>query len=272
MSSLPVVLSIAGSDNSAGAGIQADLKAMSAMGVYGVTAVTCVVAEVPGQVSAIQPVETHIVSEQIRLLFEAFPIVALKTGMLYSRAIIETVCSRLESEFSRTGNSRPFVVVDPVMVATSGASLLLGDAVALYKERLFPLASLVTPNLDEVRVLAGRPVESLADMRRIGEELATRFNTAFLLKGGHLREPIATDLLFSQGKVFEFSAPYVSGVSTHGTGCTYSAAIAAGMGQGLVLHEAVAQAKQLVTRAINGYLRWERNGLQTDALHHFARG
>jgi hydroxymethylpyrimidine/phosphomethylpyrimidine kinase len=205
------------------------------------------------------------------LLFEAFPITALKTGMLYSRAIIETVCSRLEFEFAHPSGPRPFVVVDPVMVATSGASLLVGDAVALYMERLFPLASLVTPNLDEVRVLVGRPVESLEEMRRAGEELTTRFKTAFLLKGGHLREPIATDLLFSEGEVTSYSAPFVPGVSTHGTGCTYSAAIAAGLGRGLPLREAVNEAKQFVTRAIGNFLRWERGGLQTDALHHFAR-
>ncbi|MDB6173901.1 MAG: thiD [Chthoniobacteraceae bacterium] len=271
MSSLPVVLSIAGSDNSAGAGIQADLKAMSAMGVYGVTAVTCVVAEVPGKVSAIQPIETHIVSEQIRLLFEAFPIVALKTGMLYSRAIIETVCGRLESELAQANGPRPFIVVDPVMVASSGASLLVGDAIALYMERLFPLATIVTPNLDEVRVLVGRPVESLDEMRIAGAELAARFKTAFLLKGGHLREPIATDLLFADGEVTPYSAPFVPDVSTHGTGCTYSAAIAAGLGRGLPLREAVGEAKEFVTRSIRGFLRWERNGLQTDALNHFAR-
>jgi hydroxymethylpyrimidine/phosphomethylpyrimidine kinase len=151
---LPVVMTIAGSDNSAGAGAQADLKTMSALGVYGVTAITCVVAEVPGKVSAIQAVEPRIVAEQIRLLFEAFPIAAVKTGMLYSREIIATVCDTLEECFAR-GGPRPFLVVDPVMVATSGEPLLRNDAVALYRERLFPLAGIITPNLDEVRTLLG---------------------------------------------------------------------------------------------------------------------
>jgi hydroxymethylpyrimidine/phosphomethylpyrimidine kinase len=141
---LPVVMTIAGSDNSAGAGAQADLKTMSALGVYGVTAITCVVAEVPGKVSAIQPIEPRIVAEQIRLLFEAFPIAAVKTGMLYSREIIATVCDTLEECFAKRG-SRPFLVVDPVMVATSGDPLLRDDAVALYRERLFPLAGIITP-------------------------------------------------------------------------------------------------------------------------------
>src|SRR3954471_13602072 len=119
----PVVLTIAGSDNSAGAGVQADLKTMTALGAYGVTALTCVVAEVPGQVSAIQPVETRIVAEQIRLLFGAFPIAAIKTGMLYSRQIIDTVCDTL-AELQSGRVQRPFLIVDPVMVASSGDPLL----------------------------------------------------------------------------------------------------------------------------------------------------
>src|SRR4051812_706228 len=136
---LPVVLTIAGSDNSAGAGAQADLKTISALGAYGVTAITCVVAEVPGKVSAIQSIEPRIVAEQIRLLFEAFPIGAVKTGMLFSREIIPTVCETLTACIAKS-QRRPLLVVDPVMVATSGDPLLQADAVALYRERLFPLA------------------------------------------------------------------------------------------------------------------------------------
>src|SRR4051794_36403518 len=133
MPMLPVALSIAGSDNSAGAGAQADLKTMSALGVYGVTAITCVVAEVPGKVSAIQAIEPRIVSEQIRLLFEAFPIAALKTGMLYSRDIIAAVCDALEAQLKGQEQTlRIPLIVDPVMVATSGDSLLQHDAIALY--------------------------------------------------------------------------------------------------------------------------------------------
>src|SRR5687767_1629364 len=171
MSPISVVLSIAGSDNSAGAGIQADLKAMSALGVYGVTAITCVVAEVPGKVSAIQPIEPRMVAEQIRLLFQAFPIGAVKTGMLYSREIIEVVCETL-AECMGQCEQRPPLVVDPVMVATSGDALLKKDAVALYEERLFPLATLVTPNLDEVRTLLGRDVTTYEEMCDAAHELA----------------------------------------------------------------------------------------------------
>ena len=269
MSSPPVILSIAGSDNSAGAGAQADLKTMSALGTYGVTAITCVVAEVPGRVSAIQPIESEIVAAQIRLLFGAFPIAAVKTGLLHSRAIIARVCDTLAESFAQAAR-RPALVVDPVMVATSGDALLQADAIALYRERLFPLATLITPNLDETSALLGRPVTSLAGMRRAGEELTARYGTAFLLKGGHLRGTTATDLLFAGGEVLEFSAPFVPGVSTHGTGCTYSAAIAAGLGQGLALPAAVAAAKRFVTAAVTHFLRWEKNGRTTDALHHFA--
>ncbi len=261
---IPVALSIAGSDNSAGAGAQADLKTMSALGVYGVTAITCVVAEIPGKVSAIQPITPAIVAEQIRLSFSAYPIGAVKTGMLYSREIIECVCKTLEEQIKIP------LIVDPVMVATSGDLLLHLDAIALYRERLFPLASLVTPNLDEVRALLGRPITSLEEMRRAGEELTALFGTAFLLKGGHLRGAIATDLLFADGEVAEFSAPFVPDVSTHGTGCTYSAAIASGLAKGLALRDAVEEAKRFVTKAVTHFLRWEKDGRATDALHHFA--
>jgi len=265
---LPVVLTIAGSDNSAGAGAQADLKTMSALGVYGVTAITCVVAEVPGKVSAIQAIEPRIVAEQIRLSFEAFPIGAVKTGMLYSREIIEAVCETLAECLGRC-EQRPPLVVDPVMVATSGDALLQNDAVALYRERLFPLATLVTPNLDEVRTLLGREVTNYDEMCDAAHELASTFGVNFLVKGGHLREPSAVDLLVEGRKLQEFRAPFVEDVSTHGTGCTYSAAITAHLAHGLPLAQSVASAKRHVTEAITHFLRWEKDGRKTDALHHF---
>lgn len=260
----PPILTIAGSDNSAGAGAQADLKTISALGGYALTAITCVVAEVPGKVSAIQAIEPRIVAEQIRLSFAAFPIAAVKTGMLYSREIIAAVCDTLDAM------PRVPLVVDPVMVATSGDPLLQNDAVAMYRERLFPMASVVTPNLDEVRTLLCRPVTSVEEMRAAGAELVARYGTNFLIKGGHLRGAVATDLLCGRDGVEEFSAPFVAGVSTHGTGCTYSAAIAAGLGKGLALREAVAEAKTFVTRAVSHFFRWENGTQRTDALDHFA--
>ena len=267
----PVSLTIAGSDNSAGAGAQADLKTMSALGVYGVTAITCVVAEVPGKVSAIQPIEPRIVAEQIRLLFEAFPIGALKTGMLYSCEIIEAVCDTLAECFAKLPKAPP-IIIDPVMVATSGDPLLKRDAIALYRERLFPMATLITPNLDEVRTLLGRPVTSLEEMRAAGGELSATYGRAFLMKGGHLRMNPAIDLLCTpDGASQEFSAPFIEGISTHGTGCTYAAAITAGLAKGLALSDAVGEAKEFLANAVAQYLRWTRaDGSTTDALHHFA--
>lgn len=259
MSSPPVALTIAGSDSSAGAGAQADLKTFAALGIYGLTAITCVVAEVPGRVSAIQAIDPEIVTEQIALSFQSFPVAAVKTGLLHSRAIIAAVCAELEK------HPVP-VVVDPVMIATSGAVLLQMDAIALYRTRLFKLATLVTPNLDEVRALLGRAISTLDEVRAAGRELAETFRGAWLIKGGHLRGETAIDLLFAQGDIAEFSAPFVPGVSTHGTGCTLSAAITAGLARGLPLPDAVAEAKRFVTRAIRQHHRWDR----LDALNHFA--
>jgi len=269
-SSPPVALTIAGSDNSAGAGAQADLKTFSALGVYGVTTITCIVAEVPGKVSAIQAVDEHIVREQLRLTFEAYPVAALKTGLLHSKKTIAAVCDVLEGIFKQGGAYRPSLVVDPVMVATSGDALLDADAVAVYTERLFKMATLVTPNLDEVRALLGRSVITVDEMKVAGRELVEKFGAAFLLKGGHLKQnATATDILFTGHEEHEFSAPFVPGVATHGTGCTYSAAITAGLAKGLPLAAAIGEAKPFVTHAIANYFTWQRGESTTAALNHF---
>ena len=271
-SAIPVALSVAGSDNSAGAGAQADLKTFSALGVYGLTAITCVVAEVPGKVSAIAPVTPEVVAEQIRLCFEAYPVAAVKTGMLCSRATLEAVCVALEAAWCArpAGSVRPGLIVDPVMVATSGAPLLDPDGIAAYYSRLFPVATLVTPNLDEVSVILRRKVSTLDQMRLGGRELCDRFRTAFLLKGGHLAGEAVDLLVTPAGETMEFRNPRVPGVSTHGTGCTLSAAIAAGLACGRPLPEAIAQAKAFVTRAIANHYRWTRSaGGETHALNHF---
>lgn len=281
----PVALTIAGSDNSAGAGIQADLKTFTAHGVYGLTAVTCVVAEIPGRVSAIQPVETGIVRQQIELSLGAYPVAAAKTGMLLSRGIIEMVAGLYKDlppvpvplvQRIRCGEDmrqRPLLVVDPVMVASSGDSLLQADAVRAYRELLFPLATLITPNLDEARVLLeGRAIADPRAMQEAGTELCRRHGTAFLMKGGHLGGDMAIDLLcLPDGKVAEFHAPFIRGVQTHGTGCTYSAAITAGLALGLDLEAAVTRAKGYVTEAVHGFFRWPCGGRNVDALNHWSR-
>lgn len=255
----PVVLSIAGSDNSCGAGLQADLKTITALGGYAQTAVTCVVAEVPGQVSAIQPIQPPIVSEQIRLSAKAFPIAGIKTGMLYSTGIIRAVAEAVSGI-----SHRPPLVVDPVMVASSGDPLLKKSAIAAYESLLFPIATLVTPNLDELRILSGFPCRNLAEMREAGARLVGKFGCAFLLKGGHLGTRQAVDILATAGGFQEFSAPFRKGIDTHGTGCTFSSAIATGLACGLSLEDSVAQGKEFITSAIENAYVWAKSA----ALNH----
>ena len=252
---VPVALSIAGSDSSAGAGIQADLKTFSALGVYGLTAVTCVVAESPGKVSRIEPVSVEIIREQIEVLAKHFPIAAIKTGLLCSAEIISAVAKTIR-DITRMLLPRIPLVIDPVLVATSGDALLEPPGIDTYVSELFPLASLVTPNLDEAGRLLGREIKDQRSMRIAGEELQKQFGTGILLKGGHLPSDYATDLLFVEGKVVEFSAPKTSGVATHGTGCTYSAAITAELAKGLPLEKAIHEAKKFVTKSIQNHLQW----------------
>jgi hydroxymethylpyrimidine/phosphomethylpyrimidine kinase len=266
---IPVVLSVAGSDSSAGAGIQADVKTFSARGVYGLTAVTCIVAEIPGKVSRIEPVSAKIVSEQIKVLTRSFPIAAIKTGMLCSAEIVSAVAKAILN-LDKVSAARTPLVVDPVFVATSGDPLLEPEAIETYAKELFPLASLITPNLDEARRLLAAKIKDRRSMRVAGKELAAKFGTAILLKGGHLPGECAIDLLFANGKVVEFSAPFVHGVATHGTGCTYSAAITAGLARGLSLEKAIGEAKKFVTEAIMRHFRWTSHfGKNLDALRHY---
>ncbi len=246
---IPIALSIAGSDSSAGAGIQADLKTFSALGVYGLTAVTCIIAEIPAKVSRIEPVSARIVREQIEVLLRNFQIGAIKTGLLCSADIISTVAKAIR-------DVRVPLIVDPVIVATSGDPLLEPAAIEAYEEQLFPLASLVTPNLYEAERFIGMKIEDRESMHRAGKGLEREFGTAILLKGGHLAGTDAVDLLFADGKVIEFSSPFVRGVATHGTGCTYSAAITAGLACGLSLEEAIRRAKKFVTQSIRNHFHW----------------
>jgi hydroxymethylpyrimidine/phosphomethylpyrimidine kinase len=251
----PVALSIAGSDSSAGAGIQADLKTFSALGVYGVTALTCIVAEIPGKVSRIEPVSAEIVREQIEVLARSFPIAAVKTGLLCSGETISAIAKTI-LDLDKMSPPRIPLVIDPVFVATSGDPLLDPAAIETYEKELFPLASLITPNLDEAGRLLGTKIKDRQSMHAAGKELEKRFGTGILLKGGHLAGDRAIDFLFADGKVVEFSTPFVRGAATHGTGCTYSAAITAGLAFGRPLEEAITQAKKFVTEAIRNHFQW----------------
>jgi hydroxymethylpyrimidine/phosphomethylpyrimidine kinase len=260
MSPPPVALSIAGSDNSAGAGIQADLKTFTSLGCYGLTAVTCVVSEIPGKVAGIQDVQAALVRSQIEILFEGFPIRSAKTGMLYSAGLVKAAASAL----SERGIP---LVVDPVMVASSGDALLKPTAVAAYKKFLFPIATLLTPNLDELSLLAGERISSVHAMTQAGLRLSQEFGCALLLKGGHLKGRKAVDILISKDGIDRFEEDFIPNVSTHGTGCTYSAAITANIATGHSLRESVALAKHFITSAIKNSHRWPK----VSALNHSGR-
>ncbi len=258
---LPIVLSIAGSDNSGGAGIQADLKTFCAFRCYGTTAITCIVAEHPGKVKSIEPVPPRSVQEQIELVAEAFPVAAFKTGMLYSQEIIEAVLQSIETHL----NGVPFVL-DPVMVASSGVSLLQPQAIEMIHKLLIPRATVVTPNRDEAALLWGKPILNLTSMREAGLDLSHRYQVPFLMKGGHLKTDQAIDLLFTQEGEESFIVPRIPNVDPHGTGCTYSAAMTCGLAQGLKLKESIREAKRYITGAIENH--FESRGYQV--LNHFS--
>ena len=245
LKSLPIALTIAGSDSGGGAGIQADMKTFTALGCHGTTAITCITAQNPKGVSGIQPIRPETVRKQIEAVFAELPPRAVKTGMLFSAEIIRTVADFF------THGKRPPLIVDPVMVATSGAVLLKPSAIRALKNELLPLATLVTPNLDEAEMLTGRKLKSLDDLLGAAEEIQTTYGCAALVKGGHLKlGDDAVDVLFDGKKFTILKARRVKGVSTHGTGCTYSAAIAAHLAGGDSLQRSVALAKRFITHAI----------------------
>jgi hydroxymethylpyrimidine/phosphomethylpyrimidine kinase len=256
----PVALAIAGSDSGGGAGVQADLKTFAALGVHGASAITCLTAQNPRRILAVKPCSPKMVRQQIEAVFEELRPAAVKTGMLFSAEIVRTVAGFLK----RKKGMR--LVVDPVMVSTSGAILLKPAAVKVLREQLLPLATLVTPNLDETEILTGRKLASVDDLRAAAREIHARFGCAALVKGGHLRnQREAVDIFFDGRTERRLSAPFVRNVSTHGTGCTYSAAIAAALALGLDLPQAVEIGKHHVTAAITRSYRIGKHF----ALGHF---
>jgi len=262
----PVAVTIAGSDSSAGAGIQADLKTFTYFRIFGQSVVTCIVAEVPGKVQKVHPVDVDTVREQLSLSLEYFPVRAIKTGMLYSKEIIAAVCNILEAI---PIGERPPLVVDPVMIASSGDRLLQNNALELYLDRLLPLATVVTPNRDETAIIYGHTVETATELEQIGPELVRQYGTAFLLKGGHWSGDLAIDYLATQAGVVRLSEPFVHAESTHGTGCTLSAALAAGLALGDDLQAAARRAKAFVTRAIAESMTWSGQHGPVSALKHW---
>jgi len=240
-----IAAAIAGSDSGGGAGIQADLKTFSALGVYGASIVTAITAQNTQGVTAIHDVPAHMIGAQIDAVFADLAVNAVKIGMLSVPVAIATVAAGLE-RWHQT-----HVVLDPVMIATSGDRLLAPEAIEVLKRELIPRALVVTPNLHEAAALTGMPLAQNEDeMRAQAHALIAIGAKAVLIKGGHAQSADATDLLVTPSAVARFTAGKIDTKNTHGTGCTLSSAIAAGLAKGLRLSEAVADAKAYVTAAI----------------------
>jgi hydroxymethylpyrimidine/phosphomethylpyrimidine kinase len=260
------VLIIAGSDSSAGAGIQADLKTCAALGVYGTTAITALTAQNTMGVTAIHEAPPEFVAKQIDAVVKDIRPDAVKTGMLANSGIIEVVAAKVKE------HALPFVVVDPVMVAKSGDRLLKDDAVRAMREILIPLADVVTPNIPEVDDLVGNPVRTDEEIRAAAREMQSWGARNVVVKGGHREGPAAIDVLFDGRRFHEFSSPRIETTSTHGTGCTLASAIAAFLALQEEVPEAVRRAKDYLTEAlrhaepighghgpVNHFWRWRRD-------------
>jgi len=255
----PVALTIAGSDASGGAGIQADLKVFHQFGVYGEAVVTLVTVQNTYGVQRVQHLAADLVADQIRAVISDIPPAAAKTGALGNGEIIEAI-AELATEF-------PFpLVVDPVLVSKNGVALLAPGAVDILKTQLLPRAFLLTPNLEEAGLLTGLEVRGAAGMREAARKLAAMGPQAVLVKGGHLSGE-AIDILFHNGEWVEFTAPRIDSRNTHGTGCTFSAAITASLALGCDLETAVGRAKQYITNAIR---TGPGLGRGAGPLNHFA--
>ena len=244
---MKTALTIAGSDSSGGAGIQADIKTMTANGVYAMCAITALTAQNTTGVQGIFEVSPAFLAEQIDSVFTDIRPDAVKIGMVASTGLIETIGRKLLQYEARN------IVVDPVMVATSGARLISEDAIETLKEQLFPLAEVLTPNIPEAEVLAGMPIRSADDMETAAEIIGREYGCAVLCKGGHQLND-ANDLLYRDGGCRWFSGQRIDNRNTHGTGCTLSSAIASNLAKGFSLDEAVKRAKAYISGALAAML------------------
>jgi hydroxymethylpyrimidine/phosphomethylpyrimidine kinase len=241
---VPAALTIAGSDSGGGAGIQADLKTFGALGVHGASAVTCITAQNPRAVRALQACQPKIVRAQIDAVFAQLRPAAVKAGLLYSAGIVGVV-----ADFFRRSH-RPPLIVDPVMVSSSGTRLLRPSGAASLHQ-LLKLVDLVTPNRAEAEVLSGVRIHSVEDMRTAARLIRSRYRCAVLVKGGHVeRDEAAVDIFYDGKTELLLTAPFIKGIALHGAGCTYSAAITAYLALGRDLPQAVQQAKHYITQAI----------------------
>ena len=244
---IPCVLIIAGSDSSGGAGIQADLKTVSALGTFGMTAITALTAQNTTGVSGVLEIDPKFVVAQIEACVTDIGCDAVKTGMLSSTGIIEAVAAAL------SGLKLAPLVIDPVMIAKSGAPLLKADAVGVLKAKLLPLATVVTPNLHEAGTLTGHEIKTLAQMKQAAQLIFDLGPRNVVVKGGHLPN-VAADLLYDGREFVEFRGERMDTRNTHGTGCIFASAIAASLAKGKTVRESVATAKQFITAAIRAGL------------------
>jgi len=250
----PVALTIAGSDCSGGAGIQADLKTFQHFGVHGLSAITSIVAETPLEVRQIEPVEIPLLQDQVNILMETYPIKALKTGLLPSRMCIIAMAEILE-------NQGIPIVIDPVMIASTGTALMDGDTSGILCARLLPLATIITPNMPEASAILGREISTKPDLEAAAREISEKYHTACLLKGGHLPGlDERLDVLWLEGKAHHFTHPAADiPEGIHGTGCTLSSAITAGIALNQPLEIAVEQAIDFVQHLIHNAHQWEHH-------------
>ncbi|MFQ8704983.1 MAG: bifunctional hydroxymethylpyrimidine kinase/phosphomethylpyrimidine kinase [Thomasclavelia sp.] len=241
------VLTIAGTDPTGGAGIQADLKTMTAHKVYGMSIITALVAQNTTGVRDIMEVTPEFLNEQFNCVFEDIYPEAIKIGMVSSPSLIKTIVTKLKQYTVKN------IVVDPVMVSTSGSQLLADSALKLLKESLIPLASIITPNIPEAQVLADMIIDSKKKMLEAAKKISTFYNGYILIKGGHF-ENKADDLLYYQGNITWLESEKINNPNTHGTGCTLSSAIAANLAIGYSMIDSVARAKEYITGALNANL------------------
>lgn len=238
------IMTIAGSDCSAGAGMQADLKTFQHFGLHGLTAVTAIVSETANIVRRVDPVDPSMMEDQIRLLLDAFPLDVVKTGMLGSAEHV----SRVAAIFSEHPEIR--LVIDPVMIASTGASLVEPEAIAAYREKLLPLAHIITPNIPEAETLSENKITSPEEMTDAARSLSGTFGCAVLLKGGHLGTRECTDILFDGEKEHRFTSPRLDVKASHGTGCTLAAALASALARDENLPTATSIAKAYLNRSL----------------------
>lgn len=262
---MDVVLSIAGSDSSAGAGIQADLKAIAACGGYGVTALTAITAQNTQGVQASSPVGAVLLRQQLESLFSDVSIGAAKTGMLANAAQVQVVADYLRQHRLAS------LVVDPVMVSTSGAILLENEAIEVMRRELLPLATVVTPNRHELAVLADQTIDNMDAAIEAARKLISSGSTAVLVTGGHFEDSEAADILVTQQSTQRFAARRVVTSHTHGTGCTFSAALATYLAHGLALVDAVTAAKVYITEALRDAIALGQGHGPTDHFYYMRR-